>query len=146
MGPSFPPLSPDPSDVNADDDDDDLSAEISSLSSPSSVPSTASSPSHRHLDSHSTPSDHLPSVLDSQFHVRGVKNLRVAGEILLSVYSTLLTSVSLCPVSPLLDASAIPLIPNGNVHSTVVMVASRAADLLIQEYKKENEATSTMPW
>ncbi|CAE7553785.1 betA, partial [Symbiodinium microadriaticum] len=58
------------------------------------------------------------SVLDPSFSVRGVKNLRVV------------------------DASVFPVIPNGNVHSSVVMMASRAADILIAEYKRENHKTS----
>lgn len=31
------------------------------------------------------------------------------------------------------DASVLPYIPNGNVHSTVLMTAARAADVIIQE-------------
>ncbi|KAI9983096.1 hypothetical protein PInf_007023 [Phytophthora infestans] len=48
-------------------------------------------------------------VVDSHLRVFGIQNLRVA------------------------DASVIPLIPNGNVHSTVVMVANRAAQLLRED-------------
>jgi len=33
------------------------------------------------------------------------------------------------------DASAIPIIPNGNVHSTVVVVACIAADIIIKSFK-----------
>lgn len=46
------------------------------------------------------------SVLDEELLVRGTTNLYVA------------------------DASAIPIIPNGNVHSTVTIIASMAADFL----------------
>lgn len=46
------------------------------------------------------------SVLDEELLVRGTSNLYVA------------------------DASAIPIIPNGNVHSTVTIIASMAADFL----------------
>eukprot|EP00602_Paraphysomonas_sp_CaronLab_P011175 CAMPEP_0185039958 /NCGR_PEP_ID=MMETSP1103-20130426/37448_1 /TAXON_ID=36769 /ORGANISM="Paraphysomonas bandaiensis, Strain Caron Lab Isolate" /LENGTH=624 /DNA_ID=CAMNT_0027579057 /DNA_START=273 /DNA_END=2147 /DNA_ORIENTATION=+ len=55
------------------------------------------------------------SVLDSRMRVRGVTNLRVA------------------------DSSVMPSIPNGNVHSTVVMIASRAADMIIADYKAEKD-------
>ncbi|KAG1707890.1 hypothetical protein DVH05_024541 [Phytophthora capsici] len=48
-------------------------------------------------------------VVDSHLRVFGIQNLRVA------------------------DASIIPLIPNGNVHSSVVMVANRAAQLLRED-------------
>ncbi|KAF0683083.1 Aste57867_24863 [Aphanomyces stellatus] len=53
-----------------------------------------------------TPSD---GVVDARLRVMNVSNLYVA------------------------DASVIPIIPNGNVHSTVVMVASRAATLLADD-------------
>ena len=49
------------------------------------------------------------AVLDPQLRVRGVRALRVV------------------------DASAIPRIPNGNVHSTVLVFASRAADTVLKE-------------
>lgn len=52
-------------------------------------------------------------VVDNRLRVFGVKNLRVA------------------------DASVIPLIPNGNVHSSVLMVASHAAELI----RKDERAT-----
>ncbi|KAL4146991.1 hypothetical protein PRNP1_010747 [Phytophthora ramorum] len=48
-------------------------------------------------------------VVDDHLRVFGIKNLRVA------------------------DASIIPLIPNGNVHSSVVMVANRAAEILRED-------------
>lgn len=48
-------------------------------------------------------------VVDNHLRVFGVKSLRVA------------------------DASVIPLIPNGNVHSSVVMVANRAAQILRED-------------
>lgn len=48
-------------------------------------------------------------VVDNHLRVFGIKNLRVA------------------------DASVIPLIPNGNVHSSVVMVANRAAQILRED-------------
>jgi choline dehydrogenase len=32
------------------------------------------------------------------------------------------------------DASIMPFITNGNVHSTVVMVAERAADLVLKDH------------
>ncbi|CAK4205051.1 unnamed protein product [Aphanomyces euteiches] len=35
------------------------------------------------------------------------------------------------------DASVIPIIPNGNVHSTVVMVASNAAKILADDLKDD---------
>lgn len=48
-------------------------------------------------------------VVDGRLRVFGVKQLRVA------------------------DASVIPFIPNGNVHSTVVMAAFHGAELLKQD-------------
>ncbi|CEG43440.1 hypothetical protein, variant 1 [Plasmopara halstedii] len=48
-------------------------------------------------------------VVDNHLRVFGIKNLRVA------------------------DASVIPFIPNGNVHSTVVMVANHAVDILRED-------------
>lgn len=48
-------------------------------------------------------------VVNEKLEVFGIKHLRVA------------------------DASAIPVIPNGNVHSTVLMVASHAADIIRSE-------------
>jgi choline dehydrogenase-like flavoprotein len=50
--------------------------------------------------------DILNSVVDPNLRVRGTSNLFVA------------------------DASVMPFIPNGNVHSTVAMVGYRAADLI----------------
>ena len=52
-------------------------------------------------------------VVDEALRVQGVNQLRVA------------------------DASVIPFIPNGNVHSTVTMVAARAADLIAAEASEE---------
>jgi choline dehydrogenase len=49
------------------------------------------------------------AVVDADLNVRGVAGLVVA------------------------DASAIPRIPNGNVHSTVLVFASRAADTVLKE-------------
>ncbi|KAG5177404.1 choline dehydrogenase [Tribonema minus] len=49
------------------------------------------------------------AVVDERLRVRGVRHLRVA------------------------DASVIPVIPNGNVHSTVVLMASRGAELLLED-------------
>ncbi|CAH0482138.1 unnamed protein product [Peronospora belbahrii] len=60
-------------------------------------------------------------VVDSHLRVFGIQNLRVA------------------------DASVIPLIPNGNVHSSVVMVANRAAQILRQdemEYRRHDFQTA----
>lgn len=48
-------------------------------------------------------------VVDNHLRVFGIKHLRVA------------------------DASVIPLIPNGNVHSSVVMVANRASEILRED-------------
>ena len=47
------------------------------------------------------------SVVDERLQVRGVSNLRVA------------------------DASVIPAIPNGNVHSTVIAIAYLAAEIIL---------------
>jgi choline dehydrogenase len=55
-------------------------------------------------------------VVDNHLRVFGIENLRVA------------------------DASVIPLIPNGNVHSSVVMVANRATQIL-----REDEAAYRRP-
>lgn len=58
-------------------------------------------------------------VVDNHLRVFGIKNLRVA------------------------DASVIPFIPNGNVHSSVVMVANRAAQILREdeaEYRRRHDA------
>ncbi|KAG7395199.1 hypothetical protein PHYBOEH_004106 [Phytophthora boehmeriae] len=52
-------------------------------------------------------------VVDNHLRVFGVKNLRVA------------------------DASVIPLIPNGNVHSSVVMVANRAVQIYREDEQEE---------
>jgi choline dehydrogenase-like flavoprotein len=52
------------------------------------------------------------AVLDEELRVRGIDNLRVV------------------------DSGAIPKIPNGNTHSTVCVVASRAADLIIARRQK----------
>uniref|UniRef100_A0AAV1UXN2 Glucose-methanol-choline oxidoreductase N-terminal domain-containing protein n=1 Tax=Peronospora matthiolae TaxID=2874970 RepID=A0AAV1UXN2_9STRA len=55
-------------------------------------------------------------VVDNHLRVFGIQHLRVA------------------------DASVMPLIPNGNVHSSVVMIASRAAQIL-----REDEAEYRRP-
>lgn len=49
-------------------------------------------------------------VVDHNLRVFGVDNFRIA------------------------DASVIPLIPNGNVHSSVLMVASHAAELIHSQH------------
>jgi len=49
------------------------------------------------------------AVVDEQLRVRGVKNLRIV------------------------DAGVIPVIPNGNTHSTVCVVASRAVEMMMAE-------------
>lgn len=51
--------------------------------------------------------DTSSAVLDSRLRVRGVQSLMVA------------------------DASAIPLVPNGNIHATVLAVADIAADFIL---------------
>ena len=51
--------------------------------------------------------DDPASVVDAELRVRGVANLRVA------------------------DASIVPFIPNGNVHSTVLIIASMAVDFIL---------------
>ena len=53
--------------------------------------------------------DEETAVVDPTLKLRGVDNLHVA------------------------DASVIPWIPNGNVHSTVVMISSLAADMILNE-------------
>jgi choline dehydrogenase-like flavoprotein len=53
--------------------------------------------------------DGADAVVDATLRVRGLANVVVA------------------------DASAIPRIPNGNVHSTVLVFASRAADTVLKE-------------
>lgn len=53
-------------------------------------------------------------VVDHRLRVFGVDNLRVA------------------------DASVIPLIPNGNVHSTVLVVASFAAEMIKEDREKNS--------
>ncbi|KAE8976127.1 hypothetical protein PF011_g24182 [Phytophthora fragariae] len=61
------------------------------------------------------------AVVDNHLRVFGIKNLRVA------------------------DASVIPRIPNGNVHSTVVMVANRAAQILREDeadYRRRHAVNS----
>lgn len=35
----------------------------------------------------------------------------------------------------IIDASVMPFIPNGNVHSTVTVVASMAAEFLLEQYQ-----------
>jgi choline dehydrogenase len=47
------------------------------------------------------------SVVDETLRVRGVGNLRIA------------------------DASVIPIIPNGNVHTTITAIAFLAADIIL---------------
>jgi choline dehydrogenase len=49
------------------------------------------------------------AVVDERLRVRGVDFLRVA------------------------DASVIPTIPNGNVHSTVLLIASRGSDIILED-------------
>mmetsp|Transcript_10560 Transcript_10560/g.17344 ORF Transcript_10560/g.17344 Transcript_10560/m.17344 type:complete len:710 (+) Transcript_10560:162-2291(+) len=61
------------------------------------------------------PHNETNAVLDAHLRVKGVRNLRVA------------------------DASIFPRIPNGNVHSGVVMAASRAADLILNELSARGE-------
>jgi choline dehydrogenase len=46
------------------------------------------------------------SVVDSQLKVKGIQNLRIV------------------------DASVIPVIPSANTHTTVVMIAEKAADMI----------------
>ncbi len=48
-------------------------------------------------------------VVDSKLNLYGTSNVKIA------------------------DASIIPIIPNGNVHSTVTMVAWRAAEFLLND-------------
>jgi choline dehydrogenase len=48
------------------------------------------------------------AVVDSELRVRGVDNLRVV------------------------DASVMPVLPGGNTNAPTVMIAERAADLLLQ--------------
>jgi choline dehydrogenase-like flavoprotein len=55
------------------------------------------------------------AVVDEHLRVFGIQKLRVA------------------------DASVIPVIPNGNVHSSVLMVASHAAEIIKEEEEKEKE-------
>ena len=55
------------------------------------------------------PDDDRMAVLDDSLRVRGVDNLRVV------------------------DAGAIPAIPNGNTHSTVCVMADRAVDFIVNE-------------
>lgn len=50
--------------------------------------------------------DEIDGVVDSHLRVFGINQLRIA------------------------DASVIPFIPNGNVHSTVVMTAFHGAEIL----------------
>jgi choline dehydrogenase-like flavoprotein len=76
--------------------------------------------------------DPATSVVDTQLRVRGA--LRAFTETRRCCTRKSLT-VELFPGVDNLrvaDASVIPKIPNGNVHSTVVMIASRAADMLLQ--------------
>ncbi|POM81453.1 Choline dehydrogenase [Phytophthora palmivora] len=61
----------------------------------------------------------VEGVVDNHLRVFGVKNLRVA------------------------DASVIPLIPNGNVHSSVVMVANRAAQIIREDQAKNRQHNIT---
>lgn len=55
-------------------------------------------------------------VVDSHLRVFGIKNLRIA------------------------DASVIPKIPNGNVHSTVVLTAFHGAELIKLDEQQEKLA------
>lgn len=107
-----------------------------SSSSDSSGSSSDSSTKETIIDEDNT----QESVIDSQLRVRGVKNLRVAGKLnSIFVYNNSYYYFHLKKlISNKIDASSIPVIPNGNVHSTVVMIASRAADILIEEYKQES--------
>jgi hypothetical protein len=75
MGPSSPPLPTHLSDAATPADD--FTEKINSFSSPTPPPSPH--PLSSTLSAHTPPPPPTPSVLDSQFHVRGVKNLRVAG-------------------------------------------------------------------
>lgn len=51
------------------------------------------------------------AVVDPNFNVHGLSNIKIA------------------------DASVIPNIPNGNVHSTVVMVGFQAAKFIQREFE-----------
>jgi choline dehydrogenase len=53
-------------------------------------------------------------VADEQLRLKGVENLRIV------------------------DAGVIPIIPNGNTHSTVCVLASRAVELILASRQQEN--------
>jgi choline dehydrogenase-like flavoprotein len=57
--------------------------------------------------------DESDSVVDSRLRVRGVESLRIV------------------------DAGVMPLIPNGNTHSTTCVIALRAVDLILDQGLKE---------
>ena len=84
------------------------------------------------------------SVLDASFCVRGVRNLRVVGEWLPLYRIFHVCDMSYLGTRTAADASVFPVIPNGNVHSSVVMMATRAAEMLISQYKQDNKKSSKL--
>ena len=83
------------------------------------------------------------SVVDPFLRVRGASNLRVAGATWTNqtLYDKLLEFHTFLPfhvhyyssyfLCILLDASIIPYITNGNVHTTVLMIASKLVKMII---------------
>ena len=73
---------------------------------------------HRYINSHWCGSakmghaDEPLAVVDGRLRVHNMEGLRVA------------------------DAAVFPTIPAGNTHSTVLLVASRGADLILEDFRK----------
>lgn len=66
--------------------------------------------------------DSTTSVVDTQFRVRGVSNLRVV------------------------DASVMPEVTNANINAPVMMLAEKAADDIVSFYQHVSEETDSLYW
>jgi len=73
-------------------------------------------------------------VVDAELKVNGVKNIRIAGIYLSILFSSHYFFGCRYFISLYIDASVIPHIPNGNVHATVLVVAYKAAEMIIETF------------